>query len=135
MADLTITAANVTAGALATTVTGTAGATITAGQLVYLDTSANTYKLADANAAASSVVAGVALHGAASGQPLTIQTSGTISIGATVAVGATYSISETAGGIAAIADLGTGTYISIVGVGATTSTIKLGILNSSVAKA
>lgn len=38
MADLTITAANVTAGALATTVTGTAGATITAGQLVYLDT-------------------------------------------------------------------------------------------------
>jgi hypothetical protein len=49
MADISITAASVAASSAASKVTGVAGATITAGQVVYLDTTTNTYKLADAN--------------------------------------------------------------------------------------
>ena len=79
--DLSITAANVAPSSGAQYADGTAGATITAGQAVYLDTSANTYKLADCDAtAATAVIAGIALNGASSGQPIKIQTAGTITI-------------------------------------------------------
>jgi hypothetical protein len=64
MADLTITAASVLAGSGAKKVNGTAGATITAGQAVYLDSADNEYKLADNDSATAAVrtVAGIALH-------------------------------------------------------------------------
>lgn len=137
MADLSITATSVVAGVNAAKTTGIAGATITAGQLVYLDASDGRYKLADANGSGTAIkeVQGVALHGAASGQPLTIQRQGTVTIGATVAVGTIYALSATAGGIAPVADLASGHVVSIVGVGASASAILLGIFNSAVAVA
>lgn len=131
--DLSITAANVT-----TTSTQvrdvTAGATITAGQVVYLDTTANDVaKLADNDAsAATPVVAGIALHGAASGQPLRIVTGGTVTIGATVTVGKIYVLSATAGGIAPVDDLAQNKYVSIIGVGTSSSVLTLSIKNSGV---
>jgi hypothetical protein len=54
-ADLTVTAGNVVASKDAKLRSGTAGATVTAGQTVYYDTTANTYKLADANGATPDV--------------------------------------------------------------------------------
>ena len=55
MADLTLTAASVLAGSNATTRLGTAGATITAGQVVYFDDTTNTFKLADTDSATAAV--------------------------------------------------------------------------------
>src|SRR3990170_1773817 len=101
MADLAITAANVAAGSgSAVDRTANAGATITAGQLVYKD-SANLWQLSDANgAAAAKTIGGVALHASLNGQPLAVLVSGPITIGATPAVGAIYGLSATPGGIA-----------------------------------
>ena len=101
MADLTITVANVAKGTGASTTNGTAGATITAGQVVYLDSADSRYKLADTDSATAAVRApvGIALHAALSGQPLQILTGGLITIGATTVVGVPYYLSGTAGGI------------------------------------
>lgn len=137
MADLTITAANVISGSGAVKVAGTAGATITAGQVVYLDGSDNKYKLADNDSATAAVrsPAGVALHGASSGQPLTIQTAGPITIGATVAVGVPYCLSSTAGGICPFADIATGDYNTILGIGTSTTVIDMKIHSAGAATA
>lgn len=135
MADLTITAANVAKGTNATIAYGTAGAAITAGQTLYIDTAnSNVLKLGDANASAlTATIAGVALHAAASGQPITYQTAGSITIGATVAVGTPYVASATAGGIAPAADLATGWRTTVLGVATTTAAIELSINNSGAA--
>jgi hypothetical protein len=134
MADLSITAASVLKGTGAVTSNGTAGATITAGQTLYIDTSdSNKLKLFDANASATtSVLAGVALHGASSGQPISYQTAGPITIGATVALGTIYIGSATAGGIAPSSDLASGWYTNILGVATSTSVITINI-NASAA--
>jgi hypothetical protein len=135
MADITVTAAQVLPG------TGTdcnfengiAGATITAGQVVYLDTTNNTYKLADNNdSVATAVAAGVALHGATAGQPLRIQTAGAVTIGAGAApvAGMVYMLSATPGGIAPHADLTTGNRATILGVGRASGAIQLRLFAS-----
>jgi hypothetical protein len=136
MADLSITAASVLAGSGATTARGTAGATITAGQLLYLDSSDNELKLADSNdTAAKATVVGVALHASLDGQPLAYLTSGNITIGATVSLGKVYVLSTTAGGIAPIDDIASTEYISVLGVATTTAIITVNIQNSGVAAA
>ena len=134
MADLTITAANVVASANAVRESGTAGATITAGQLVYLDTTDMKYKLADNNgAAALRVPNGVALNGAANNQPLVIQKAGDITIGATMTAGVAYYLSDTPGGICPVADLASGEYPCIIGIAKSTSLMDVGIHPSGVA--
>lgn len=117
MADLVITAANVVSSGVKET--GTAGASVTAGQVVYLDSADNKYKLADNDSATVAARApyGIALHAAGSGQPLTVHKSGSIVIGATTAVGVIYCLSSTAGGICPSADNGAGDYVSVLGVG------------------
>lgn len=134
MADLTITAGNVATVSDATIVRDRlAGATITAGQAVYLDTSANTWKLADNdNTATTAAASGIALNGASSGQPLAVQTAGVINMGATVTVGTIYVLSSTAGGVCPTTDLGSGDYVTIIGVGVTAANIKLGFSVSGV---
>lgn len=137
MADLSITAANVVSGSGATRVTGTAGASITAGQVVYRDSSDGKYKLADCDSATAAVrsPAGIALHAAASGQPLTIQTAGPITIGATVAASVAYYLSPTAGGICPVADLASGDYAVIIGLGTSTTEIDIDIQEAGAALA
>lgn len=133
MADITVTAANVAAGSGARYRTVTAGATITAGQSVYRDPTTNTYKLADADASQTTArVVGVALDSASSGQPLTIQIGGKYTAGGTVVVGTVYVQSGTAGGICPAADLASGDYATVIGVGVTSTLIKLGIVISDV---
>lgn len=126
MADLTVTAANV-AKVSGTIQYGTAGAAITAGQSLYLDSSANTLKLLDADdTPATATFAGIAINNAASGQPVAYLAPGaTINPGATVTVGEIYVASGTAGGIAPEGDLASGDYVTIIGVGLTSSTMYL----------
>jgi hypothetical protein len=129
MADVSITAANVRADDTARTTTGVAGATITAGQVVYADPVTGRYKLADNNsgtAAARSPV-GIALHASLDGQPLTIALTGLVTIGGGLTAGAAYYLSDTPGGICPAADLGTGEYSVILGLARSASVLSLRI--------
>lgn len=127
MAALTITATSVVAQPGATVIDGTAGATITAGQVVYLDSTTGLYGLADTDSATADarVVAGVALNGAATGQPINILTRGPFTVGATVVRGLGYYLSPTAGGIAPVADIVTGAYPTFLGFATSTTVLNL----------
>lgn len=134
MADLTITAANVVGGDSSAITHGTAGATITAGQAVYTDPSTGRYLLADNNSATAiaRVPVGIALNGAANGQPLTVQRSGDITLGATLTPGTTYYLSDTPGGIGPVADLAAGEYPSIIGIAKSATVLSINITSSGV---
>lgn len=133
MVDITITPASVVKGSNAQTENGIAGATITAGQVVYLGGS-NKYLLCDSNSATSAARSprGVALHGASINQPLQIQRAGNITIGATLTAGATYFLSDTPGGICPDADVGTGETVALIGVAKSTSILAIDIQLSGV---
>lgn len=135
MVDIAITAANVVAGADAVTVSGKAGETITAGQVVYKAASGGKWALADSNSATAEVrtPVGIALNGAALNQPITVQTAGSITIGGTLVAGVAYYLSDTPGGICPIADVGAGEYVSIIGIATTTAILNVGIKSSGVA--
>jgi hypothetical protein len=135
MAVLTITAANVAKGARANTKNGTAGAAITQGQPVYLDAATDTLFPADADVLASAAVVGIALNAASTGQPVTYQTSGPITIGATVVTGTAYYASTTTGGICLESDLASGDFATFLGFATSTTVITLDIKASGVAKA
>lgn len=134
MADLTVTAANVAPGSDAVKLDYTAGTTITAGQACYQSTSDSKIYLLDGNVtAAESIFKGIALNGASSGQPITLQTEGTITTGATMTVGQTYWISTNAGGIAN--SIATNTYNTIVYIGLTSTTAMIVGVSSQVQQA
>lgn len=136
MADITVTAASVVK-ASGTAISGTLGETVTAGQTVYLKSADSRYWKALTTSAETSGSGGlgIALNGGAAGQPVSIQTSGVITIGATVAVGTIYVLSDTAGGICPAADNGSADYVTILGIASTTGAITLGISASGIAKA
>jgi hypothetical protein len=137
MADYTLTPANVLASTQATTIFGTAGAALTAGQPLYQDTAdldasgRGKWKLADANGASATIktMAGVALHAAASGQPVRIAlgdpdyTHGLT----TVAAGDIVILSATAGAFAPAADLATGmrANVALVATSATKGVLRI----------
>ena len=108
MADVSITPANVLKGSDALDEDGLAGATIEAGQVVYKDSDSK-FQLTDTDSgtAAAKVAYGIALNGAADGQPLKVQRGGRITIGGTLVPGTAYYASETPGGIQPGTDLAT----------------------------
>lgn len=124
-ADLSVTAGSVVPSADAKFLDGTAGATITAGQIVYQDASdSNKIKLADSNASAATATAiGIAANGASAGQPIrVILEDPDLTVGATLSMTApVYVLSATAGGIAPIADLTTGWYPVVIMVAKSTT--------------
>lgn len=133
MADLVITAASVLrADNNSTVYNGTAGGTITAGMVVYQDSADSELKATDADAAATATVKGIALHGASDGQPLQIITEGNLTLNAVLTKGVVYYMSTTAGGIAPVADLAAGDYISVLGVATSTTNLYVKIINSGV---
>lgn len=143
MADLSQTAANVAiSGATSATVRReyNFGATVVAGNSVYLDTNTNTWKLAQANAATGNLnsdTKGVALNGGASGQPAVVAVGESVGInlGATLVVGQTYVVSAgAAGAIAPISDLVSGNYPTLLGVAKSASLLYLQPLSAGVAK-
>lgn len=131
-ADITVTATSVKLSS-GTSTAYNAGETITAGQCLYLHTDGLVYKSDSNGTSAQKALIGIALNGGATGQPIAVQTSGTITIGATTAVGTIYVVSGTAGGIAPHGDLASGMTTIIIGVADTTGSIKLNIYNSQVA--
>jgi hypothetical protein len=132
MTDLAITAASVVAGSNATRDIGTAGATITAGQAVYLDSATNKWLLSDNNGTGTRQVKGIALNGAALNQPLSVLKSGDITIGATLTPGVAYYLSSTPGGICPVADLATGMDPVLIGMAKSATVLSVEVLDSGV---
>lgn len=138
MADLSITAANVIAGANAVIdFSHNAGEAITQGQPVYLAAATSKWMKADSNSgtAEAQTAKGVALCAAASGQPLAVHKEGDLAMGAIFTAGESYYLSETPGGIQPYADLGTGENICLLGVARTTSVIAVKIQTPGVTHA
>lgn len=130
MADLSITAANVLSSANAAPVKSyNYGATITAGQIVYLDSN-NKWQLTDADASsagnnANSIV-GVALVGGANNQPGVVATRDVyFTPGATLTNGIAYYASRNAGALCPVADVGAGNYATVIGIARSTTILNL----------
>lgn len=106
------------------------GATITAGQCVYLDSNNAWQKMqcdGTAAEAGSGGTFGIALCGASSGQPLDVLTSGTVTIGGTVVTGTPYCVGTTAGEIVPFADLASTNKVTYLGFASTTAILDLSI--------
>lgn len=129
MTDISVTAASVLASAQAVIRTMTAGATITAGMSIYEDAS-DSYSAkpadADASSAASHAI-GIALNGAADGQPVRVCTyDPDFTPGATLSLSGAgddgiYVVSGTAGGICPVTDLAAADYPCVLMVAKSTT--------------
>lgn len=132
MAAISITPASVLKGAGANVQNVVWGGTVTAGMSLY-EKADGTFAGADCDLSLlAATCAGIALTGGASGQPGIMQTAGDIAIGGTVVVGTTYYVGDDAGEIFVASDLAAGDYVSIVGVGISATTIRMGRVNSGV---
>lgn len=129
MADISITASSVLASSDAFKRTGVAGVAITAGQSLYIDTAnSNVLKLADSDGTTpANSFAGIALHSAASGQPIQYAlTDPSFTFGGTVSAGDAIYLSDTPGGITkTFSELETGDKVIVLGVALTTTTMNL----------
>lgn len=129
MAAISVTAANVLASSAAVIRREyAAGATVTAGQLVYLNAS-NAWALVDIDANLGCGVAdlrGITLNGASTGQPVAVCTNDTAFVpGGTLSNGLVVFGSVTAGGIT-FADIpGANAYPVVVGIAKSTTVLNL----------
>lgn len=131
MADLTITASNVSAGSGASTETGTAGVAINAGQWVYEVSATGKLGLADASASESSQAVGIAVNTAdGADQPVQYVTAGDVNVGSVATVATTYTISHNAGACGPDSDRVSTHYKSICGYGKTASVITVSRINT-----
>lgn len=138
MADLVTVAADVAPGTLRPPRKkyGTAGATIVAGQVVYRDPADGLLKLCDSDSSILTARAkGIAANGATAGQSLAYYIDGDVVLGVATTVAEIYLTSDTPGGIRPVADVDSGDWVSVLGVGIGNQTIRLGILNSDYQKA
>ena len=136
MADISQTAANVRPYEGATIRLVTAATTVAAGNLVYQDTTDdNKFRPADASAAASAILYGIALTNSSDGLGLVVQTGGDVDPGGTVAAGTIYTASTAAGGIQPSVDNSSESYYSTFGRGITSTKLHIGISNTSTAHA
>lgn len=132
---ISITAANFLPSSAAVYLPGRnyAGATITAGQAVYLDTtvavSAGQVKLASATGSGlATQVIGLAANGASAGQPIKILIRDpSLTLGGAVTAGCIVILHTTAGAVTLTAgDVTTGGYVAVLGVGISTTKINFG---------
>lgn len=125
-ADLSITASAVVPSSQAQKQSGTAGATIAAGETVYQDTAdGNKYKLADGNNTLAMPVVGMAINSASAGQPITILLSDpALTIGTHgVALGTPFFQSANAGKVCPFADLAEANQTTAIFIILTTTTV------------
>jgi len=135
MTDLVITAANVLEGTQARKQTKTAGASITQGQSVFVDSTDQLIPAQKDVDAGTAAAVGIALGAAEAGQPVVFQSGGELDVGATLVVGETYVVGAAGGGIAPIADVISTEFTTILGVATAAGVLKMGILQSGVAHA
>ena len=135
MADLTITAASVVAGANSVQKQRSAGETIAAGKAVYLSETTKKYMLADSNSAtvAARKATGIALNSASLNQPLVVHEFGDLMMGAALTPGTAYYLSDTPGGICPLADVGSGEYVCQLGIAKSASVLAVAIQFPNVA--
>ena len=136
MADLSITAANVQLQSKTSTETKVqVGEAITAGQPLYRKSSDSKYYKANAVTGSSEAEAiGIALTGAsADGYVMMVQSGGMI-IGATLTAAEVYIVSDTAGNIRPIGDLGSSEFLTILGYASSTTVLEVDINATGVAK-
>lgn len=129
MADLTsITAVRPTANTQMRPVVY--GATIAAGQPIYLDTTDNEYKLADADLTITTAECrGIAMTPGIDGGMGYMAFGGSIIlVGTTMAVGTEYFASDTAGGIRPVGDIDSGDWPCRLGNASTTTQLDLDII-------
>lgn len=125
MTDISITATSVVPASDATIVWGYAGEAITAGQPVYKSSTTNKWMKADSNSATAEARAAthVALCASvAANQPIAVGR-GDITIGATLTAGLAYYLSDMAGGICPVADIGSGEYVCLIGLAKSTTVL------------
>ena len=105
------------------------GATIAIGDVVYRDAADGKYKLADANASLATAEAkGIAITAGVDTDYGLIATAGDIVLtGTTMAVGETYHLGGTGGKIDPAADVASAWYVTVLGIGATSTKLRLGI--------
>lgn len=139
MADITITASATVpiSGTITRQFNFGTGTNGTAGQVVYLDDTTMTWKIADANdtLAASGGVngrVGFLLHGAATGQPAAVLEVGDLQFSAALTAGEVYVLSSTLGRFAPVADLTTGMYSVVLGVALSTTVMRVNPIVSGV---
>jgi len=133
MANLTITAGSVDWLSGTRPIDGYGGATITRGQVLYLNSSLR-YVLADASSATTAAVAGIAVTDGTNGGIMKVAMAGArINIGATTIAGTPYVLSATAGGICPYADLLPTEIPNLLFWGTGTATVRLVLSLSSVA--
>ena len=116
----------ITAGNDATTADYVAGATIAAGNVVYIDENdSKKIKPATTGSAALAKAVGIALNGAAANQPVKVITKGTLENCATMVVGEAYFVSDTAGQVYPSPDYLTGDFGCFLGFAQTATKLKL----------
>lgn len=128
MADLTsITAVRPTANTITRVVSY--GATIAAGNPLYLDPADGEYKLSDADLSeAAAGATAIAITPGVDGGLGIVATGGSIIlVGTTMAVGTVYITSDTAGGIRPVADVDSGDWVTILGTAASATQLDLAI--------
>lgn len=135
MADLTVTAASCVPGANSSQEVGVAGETITAGMLVYRAAATNKWMKADTNSATveARTPTAVALTGSSLNQPIVVHKKGLLTLGATLTANTPYFASDTPGGICPIADVGTGEYLTQVGIATTAAIIDVNFQSTGAA--
>jgi len=129
MADITITAANVRAGSDTITELKQAGATITAGDILFLNVVTGKWSpafayLSDAQTACIAVLL-FALSNASADEYVVVAKAGDVTVGGTIVDGEIYVLGAGAGGFAPADDLTTGWYSTRIGYGKSTSVMTL----------
>lgn len=135
MVDVVQTPANVAHVAGGGSKRGVAGATIVAGNTLYLNSSNQLVPCEHDQTATEAACVGIALNGAATGQPVRYATSGNIDVGGVLVLGETYVVGAAAGAIAPVADIAAGEFATILGIATSASNLKMGILQGNTARA
>ena len=91
--------------------------------------------LADSNSATAEArkATGIALNGASLNQPITVHEFGDLTLGATLTPGTAYFLSDAAGGICPLADVGSGEYVCQLGIAKSATVLAVDIQFPNVA--
>lgn len=128
MANLTITAANVSMTNSTEVDVGIAGEALTPGQPVYLDESTDKWMKAESGDLQAKAKAGrIVMTPAAANARVLLASDGIVNIGATVVPNTVYVLSATSGLLCPLADLVATDWVTIIGIANSTSTLKLTI--------
>ena len=134
MADYTISSIEVASSrSRATNVQ--AKVSISAGEAVYLDSATGKYDLADASAASTATVAGLAVTDAAIDGYFLYVSAEEVDLGAILTAGDFVYLSATAGKLCPFADLVSTNVVTQIGHATTTSNLKINLINTEVVRA